>query len=166
MKAWWQRLNARERWMVAGGTTLTLLLLLYALVWQPFQSRLQGLRQQVAQQRVELAWMQQAAKEIKRLTGAAGTGSRPAGASEGRSLLTLVDQTAKTAGLGSAVKRVEPQGEDKLRVQLEQVNFDKMILWLGTLKQEHGVIATNVIVDRQTDNGQVNARLVLQGTPP
>jgi general secretion pathway protein M len=107
--------------------------------------------------------MQQAAQEIKRLEGTSSTPNATR-VSDGRSLLTLVDQTARTAGLGTTVKRVEPQGEDKLRVQMEQVSFDKMILWLSALKQEHGIAAINVIVDRQTDSDQVNARLVLQGT--
>lgn len=162
MKEWWERLNERERWMVTAGAALTLLLLVYALVWQPFQNRLKGLRQAVAQQTADLAWMQQAAQEIKRLEQASSGAEKTSG-SDRRSLLTLVDQTAKSAGLGSAVKRVEPQGEDKLRVQLEQVGFDKMIVWLGTLRQQHGVVATNVTVDRQGDSGEVNARLILQG---
>ncbi len=162
MSAWWQRLNDREHWMVGGSAVLVMMLLFYTLAWQPFQAKLTGLRQAVAQQRKELAWMRQAATEIKRLenTGAASQTPR---VGDGRSLLTLVDQTAKTAGLGTAVKRVEPQGEDKLRVQLEQVSFDKVILWLGTLKQAHGVNIVNAVIDRQTDNGQVNARLTLQG---
>jgi general secretion pathway protein M len=162
MRSWWQRLNERERWIVGGGAVLAILLLLYTLIWHPFQTRLKGLRQAIDEQRSELVWMQQAAKEIKRLesTGSAAKALQPG---NGPSLLTLVDQTAKSAGLGTSVKRVEPQGDDKLRVQLEQVSFDQMILWLGSLKQEHGVVAVNVIVDRQTESGQVNARLLLQG---
>jgi general secretion pathway protein M len=107
--------------------------------------------------------MQQTTKEIKRLESTDSGAKALQAAGNGTSLLTLVDQTAKSAGLGTSVKRVEPQGDDKLRVQLEQVSFDQMILWLDSLKQEHGVVAINVIVDRQTESGQVNARLLLQG---
>jgi general secretion pathway protein M len=162
MKVWWNRLSDRERWLLVGGSVLLGLLLLYGLIWQPFRGRLKGLQQAVAQHSMELSWMRQAAKEIHRLESA-GPATNASQVSDGRSLLILVDQTAKAAGLGSAVKRVEPQNDDQLRVQLEQVSFDKMVLWLGTLKEEYGVLATNAMVEPQSESGQVNARLVLQG---
>ena len=36
MKAWWEGLSHRERLLTAGGAVFTLVLLLYALAWQPF----------------------------------------------------------------------------------------------------------------------------------
>ncbi len=162
MKTWWNGLSERERWLVGGGSVLAALVLLYALLWQPFHNRLRDLRQTVAVQRRDLAWMQQAAAEIKQL-GAGATPSAPRREAGQPSLLTLVDQTARTAGLGSAMKRIEPQGEDKLRVQFEQVGFDPLLRWLGSLEQDYGVIMVNATIDRQTESGRVDARLILQG---
>jgi general secretion pathway protein M len=162
MKAWWDRLNTRERWMVSGGAALILAMILYALIWQPFQTGLERLRQTVAEQRKDLAWMRQAALEVKRLNNASAGPARQLPQAGQRSLLTLVDQTAKTAGLGNAVKRVEPQGNDRLTVQLEQVSFDELIRWLGTLERDHGIEIVNATVDRQAESGRVNARLILQ----
>ena len=62
MKAWWESLSTRERALVAGGAAATLALLLYALVWEPFQAGGRRLRQSVAEQRASLAWMRQAAQ--------------------------------------------------------------------------------------------------------
>lgn len=161
MKAWWQGLNARERGVLAAGAALVLVLLLYTQVWEPFHQRFERLRATVAEGRQDLAWMRRAALELERLDrGNSPAQPRPA---DGRSLLTLVDQTARTAGLGAAVKRVEPQGSDQVRMRLEQVSFDELIRWLGSLEQEHGVQAVNAIVDRQAEGGRVDARLVLQG---
>jgi general secretion pathway protein M len=162
MKPWWNSLNRRERWLVAGGAGLVPLFLVYTLIWHPFHTRLQTLRQTVAAQRQELAWMRQAAVEIKSLE-ATTSSSRPRREGQ-QSLLTLVDQSARTAGLGTALKRIEPQGEDKLRVQFEQVGFDQLIHWLGSLEQAYGVTLVNATVDRQTESGRVDARLVLQGS--
>lgn len=164
MKTWWTGLSPRERWLVGGGSVLAAIFLLYALLWRPFHNRLGELRQTVAAQRRDLAWMQQATVEIKQLGAGAGppTPNRAAGQP---SLLTLVDQTARTAGLGGAMKRIEPQGDDKLRVQFEQVGFDLLIRWLSGLEQDHGVILVNATIDRQADNGRVDARLILQGGP-
>ncbi|MBS1220738.1 MAG: type secretory pathway, component PulM [Proteobacteria bacterium] len=159
MKAWWEGLSSRERLLVAGGATLTLVLLLYVIAWQPFQASHRRLRQSVAEQRVELTAMQQMAREIKQLGGSSG---KPP-ATEGRSLLTLVDQTARAAGLGTAIKRVTPQGEDRLGVQFDAVEFDKLVPWLGALERDHRIVIVNLSVDRAAA-GRVNARLIVQGS--
>ena len=162
MKAWWEGLSRRERLLTAGGMTLTLALLLYALVWQPFQASHRRLRQSVAEQRAELAAMRQIAGEIKRLGGSGVTTASPV---DGRSLLTLVDQTARAAGLGAALKRVTPQGENRLGVQFDAVEFDQLAPWLGALERNHHVAIINLSVDRATA-GRVNARLTVQGGRP
>ena len=158
MKAWWESLSSRERLLTGGGAMLVLALLLYALAWQPFQASHRRLRQSVAEQRAELAAMRQMAEEIKRLDG---SGGKPPVA-DGRSLLTLVDQTARAAGLGAALKRVTPQGEDRLGVQFDAVEFDKLVPWLGALERDHRIVIVNLSVDRAAA-GRVNARLIVQG---
>ena len=162
MKAWWETLSARERLLVIGGLGLTLALLGYALVWEPFRTSHRQLQQRVAEQRVDLIWMRQAAREVKRLSGNAGTSPTR----DGRSLLTLVDQTARAAGLASALKRVAPQGEDKLSAQLDGVEFDKLIPWLGTLEHDHRIAIVNLSIDRANATGLVNARVILRETRP
>ena len=162
MKAWWETLSARERLLVIGGLGLILALLGYALVWEPFRTSHRQLQQRVAEQRVDLIWMRQAAREVKRLSGNAGTSPTR----DGRSLLTLVDQTARAAGLASALKRVAPQGEDKLSAQLDGVEFDKLIPWLGTLEHDHRIAIVNLSIDRANATGLVNARVILRETRP
>jgi general secretion pathway protein M len=160
MKAWWDHLANRERALISGGIVLMLAVLGYLLVWEPFQSSHRRLQHSVAEQRADLAWMRQAAQEIQRLSGA----SRPK--SDGRSLLTLVDQTARTAGLGAALKQITPQGDDKLSARLDAVEFDRLLPWLGALEREHPIILTHLSVDRTETAGLVNARVILQGTRP
>ena len=159
MKAWWDSLSLRERSLIGGGMALTLALLIYALAWQPFRAGYRRLHQSVTEQRADLAWMRQAAQEVRRLSGGAGSAAKTAG--EGQSLLTRVDQTARAAGFGPALKRIAPQGENQLSVQLEAVEFDKLIPWLGTLERNHQILIVNLSVDRTVTAGRVNARLVL-----
>ncbi len=164
MRAWWDHLGQRERWLLGGGAVALLVLLFYLQVWAPFQTSNRLLRQSVAEQRADLAWMRQAAVEVKRLN-AAGHSGGPA-ASGGQSLLTVVDQTARAAGFGAALKRINPQGGDKLNAQMEQVEFDAFINWLGALEREHRITIVNMAVDRTDTAGLVNARVILQGSPP
>ncbi|MFO1371279.1 MAG: type II secretion system protein M [Candidatus Competibacteraceae bacterium] len=164
MKAWWDNLSPRERGLISGGVVLLLALLFYVLAWEPFQASNRRLRQSIAEQRADLAWMRQAAAEVKRLSAAHNPAAQSANA--GQSLLTVVDQTARGAGLGTALKRITPQGNDKLNAQLEQVEFDKLIAWLGALERQQHVTIINIVVDRTGAAGLVNARIILQSSLP
>ena len=107
--------------------------------------------------------MRQAAREIQRLSNNASAVQSPA---DGRSLLTRVDQTARAAGLGAALKQITPQGDDKLNARLDAVEFDKLLLWLSALEHEHRITLINLSVDRAAAPGRVNARVILQGSQP
>ena len=160
MRDWWNRLNVRERWFIGGGAVVLAVILVYVLAWRPWRIDVERLQQQIVAQRADLAWMRSAAQEIKRLNAAAVT--QAPNRNREQSLSTLIDQTAKAAGLGTALKRVEPQGDAGLRVRLEQVSFDRMLLWLGELERDYRIEIDNAVIDRQADDGRVNARLVLQ----
>lgn len=157
MKAWWENLGARERGLIVVGTVLIMMLLSYVLAWEPLRNSDRRLRQNVAERRADLAWMRQAAEEIKRLGGAGA--ARPV--ADNRSLLTLVDQTARAAGLGAALKRVAPQGDDKLSAQLDGAEFDKLIPWLSGLERDQAIAIISLNVDRTDAPALVNARIVL-----
>lgn len=161
MKAWWENLGARERGLIVVGTVLVMMLLSYVLAWEPLRNSDRRLRQNVAERRADLAWMRQAAEEIKRLGGAGA--ARPV--ADNRSLLTLVDQTARAAGLGAALKRVAPQGDDKLSAQLDGAEFDKLIPWLSALERDQAIAIISLNVDRTDAPALVNARVVLGRRP-
>lgn len=162
MKAWWDSLSRRERHLIGSGMALTLALLIYALAWQPFRASYRRLQQSVAEQRADLAWMQQAAQQVQRLSGA---GENAHATADGRSLLTRVDQTARAAGFGPALKRIAPQGNEQLSIQLDAVEFDRLIPWLATLERNQRIVIINLSADRTAAAGRVNVRLILGSRP-
>ncbi|MCC8986559.1 MAG: type II secretion system protein M [Candidatus Contendobacter sp.] len=162
MKAWWNSLSLRERSLIGGGMALTLTLLLYAQVWRPFSTSHHRLQRSVAEQRADLAWMRQAAQEIQRLSGAS---DRTHATADGRSLLTRVDQTARAAGFGPALKRIAPQGNDQLSVQLDAIEFDQLIPWLKALERNQRTVIINLSADRAAAAGRSNVRLILGSRP-
>ena len=162
MKAWWDSLSRRERHLIGSGMALTLALLIYALAWQPFRASYHRLQQSVAEQRADLAWMRQVAQEVQRLSGA---GENAHATADGRSLLTRVDQTARAAGFGPALKRIAPQGNEQLSVQLDAVEFDRLIPWLATLERNQRIVIINLSADRTAAAGRVNVRLILGSQP-
>jgi len=157
MKEWFEGLDARERQLVIGGAGLLLLLLLYTMIWEPIAGSYRDLQEDVAEQTQTLAWMQQAAAQIR---GLQRNGAGGAGGLGGRSLLSVVDQSARTGGLGDSIKRIEPDGSKGVKMWLEGVAFDPMILWLGELIRTYQ-IETSLITIEPQGGGRVNARLTL-----
>lgn len=158
MKAWFLSLAPRERLMVSAAAGLVMLALIFLLAWEPLASRVTHLQQSVDEHQALKQWMQQAAVEVRQLRGAMGS----AAADANRSLLAVVDQTSKQSRLGPAVKRIQPDGQELVRVTLEQASFDDVVLWLGTLQRSYGVNVVDAAIDRQANAGRVNARLTLK----
>jgi len=161
MRAWWDGLDPRERMMVAAGGTLLVLFLIYILVLSPIHSGYDSLRNTVDEQRTTAVWMQESAQTLTRLKRNSGRAPQGLG---GRSLLSVADSTARAGGLGPALKRVEPEGSDGVRVWLDGASFDVLVKWLGTLSTIHGVNAETVTMERAATAGRVNARLTLQAS--
>jgi general secretion pathway protein M len=145
--------------MVMAAAALVALLLLYAMIWSPLRSGYVERREMVAGQRDTAAWMQESAQLLAQLkrSGSSGQGL------QGQSLLSLADSTARAGGLAAALKRVEPEGGNSVRVWLEGASFDQVIQWLGSLAERYGISADTVSMERVADAaGRVNARLTLQ----
>lgn len=160
MKRWLAQLAPNDRRALLFGAAALAVLVAYLLVWAPLNARLQQLRATVREEQSLAQWMQQAARDVAQLRGAA-VGVAPV--ADEQSLLAVVDQSAKNGNLGTAMKRVEPEGQDSVRVWLEQASFDDLVRWLDALQHQHGVRVANVVIERQDTPGTVNARVALQG---
>ena len=160
MKAWFAELQPRERMMVIAGAIALGILIFYAAVWDPLVSGASSKAAAVEEEQKLLQWMQKSAEEVKRLHP---SGSAVAQLPSGQSLLGVIDQTSKSANLGGAVKRVKPEGENKVSVWLEDASFDDTMQWLENLHRTFGVDVDNIVVDRKTTLGKVDARIELTG---
>ncbi|RJQ46719.1 MAG: type II secretion system protein M [Gammaproteobacteria bacterium] len=160
MKQWLAQLSPRERRTVLGGAALLSVILVYFLAWQPFTHYLKQLRLTAQSQQEQLAWMRQAARDAEQLRAAVPASGR---LPPGQSLLGVADQTAKSGNLGSAIKRIEPEGQNSARVWLEQAAFDDVIQWLQNLKRDYGIHAADIVIERREAAGRINARITLEG---
>ncbi|NOX91400.1 MAG: type II secretion system protein M [Gammaproteobacteria bacterium] len=157
MKAWFNGLEANERRLLIVGGGLLLVIFLYVGIWEPLTDKVETLRVSTTEQAALLAWMRSAAQEVKQLRGRSGQQAKPAG---GQSLLSLVDRTAKSGRLGPALKRVQPDGDEKVGVWLEAANFDDLVRWLAALETRHGVRVVSSVFQALETSGRVDARLV------
>lgn len=162
MKDWFIGLESRERAALIFGAAALLLFLFYVAVWQPVFGGIDKLETTVREQRDSIQWMQNAAGEVRLLQRTSQRGGKNLG---GRSLLAVVDQSARKVGLGPELKRVEPEGSDAVRVWLESAPFDNLILWLGELSSEQGVRVRAITVEGEDVHGRVKSRVTLMEPP-
>ncbi len=156
----WNTLRPRERILVAVAAVLVTLTVFYLALWEPLHQDHQRLQRQVEEQRALLQWMQQRAAEVRALRGS----TAPAEKSRGDSLLGVIDRTARTAKLKGKVSRIEPDGERRVRVWLDGVDFDALARWLDRLRKKHGLRVASAVIDREGP-GKVSARLVIEEGP-
>ncbi|MBK1734189.1 hypothetical protein CKO15_02600 [Halorhodospira abdelmalekii] len=156
---WWAGREVRERWLVVSAAVVVLLVLPYVWIWEPLVERAEQLEASVAEQRRDLAWMRGAAEVVAAAERSGGAGEP---VTDDRSLLGLVDRSARAAGLEERVTRVQPEGGGRVRVWLERAPFNDLVQWLDGLEAAAGVSVSALTVERTREEGLVNARLTLE----
>jgi len=160
MKQWWQSLTTREQQSLAIGAVVLTAIVLYWLIWEPLNVRAESLSRTVAEQRADILWMESAAEHLRDVRGTVPAGS---GVNDEQSLLGLIDNTARSGPLAGTVRRVQPEGDQTVRVWLENAPFDDLMYWLSELETHYGLRVTTLVVDRQAAAGRVSARVSLEG---
>lgn len=145
----------KERMAVIGVGILVVLALVYLILVAPAQRSVSEAQLKLAGQQNLLSWM----KENESVARQAASGGRTVTKSD-QPLQTIV--TATAGPLGVTVKRYENESENKLRVSLEKVPFDKMVRWLDQLEARYGLTIINISIDAEKEPGLVTAKLVLQ----
>ena len=163
MKAWLASLEPRERLLLYATVALLGVILLYLIVIHPLHSRYDQLVSSVEEQRATLQWMQQSAAKVRQLRSISPAAAAGLG---GRSLLSVTDSSARAADLGPALKRVEPEGSNGVRVWLDNAAFDSFIGWLDVMASRYGADVDAITLERAEAVGRINARVTLLAYQP
>lgn len=157
MRTWWNGLETRQQGLLLLAAVVLGGVLLYVLVWEPLAESRETERQQVSEQRALLAWLDALAPAAERLR----RDSRRNEDLGERSLLGLADETARAARLAGALSRIEPTGDDRVRVWLDGADFVTAMGWLEQFSRDYPVEITQLQVERAGSPGQVNVRVML-----
>lgn len=152
MNKWWAQREERERRVLGAGALLALLVLAWALAWEPLTSSRDALRADVQRQAAELAWMRPAVAE------AMARGGVDAPVADGRSLLARVDAGVRESGLGNQLVAVEPQGDGRVSVRLSQADFDRFATWLEQ-QVRSGLVVEALSVQRAAAGADIRLEL-------
>jgi len=154
MKDWWNGLQARERLALLVGGAIAGVIVLWAAIWNPLFAGTAALAGEVASKEQLLA-------ELTRMESLIGATPQTGAVREG-SLVVVVDQTIRTQGLGSTLKRNQPNGADGINLTFESASFDTLIRWLALLQRDHGISVQSASFSESRQPGLVNSSLVLR----
>lgn len=158
MKSWFLSLTHRERIMVQAAASVIVVFMCYLLVIVPISNNYTKNKKNVASATETLEWMKAAAREVKELGGGDFLQADP----KGKQLtLSIVDRSARKAGLASVMKRVQPEGDSGVRVWFENASFDELIRWLDTIESQHNLSVNEINVEKTESTGLVNVRVFL-----
>ena len=149
----YRALEPRERLLlhVAGGVVLAAIL--YAAVFSPAYQYREASLARYALQQDRLEWMRSHEADARRSDGESRS-SAP-----NRSLLTLIDATAREANV--RLTRYRPEGDGSVNVVIQDQPFNDVLRWTGLLVRENLRIV-QVAIDAEDAEGVVNARLSIR----
>jgi general secretion pathway protein M len=157
MRDWFDNLAPRERLVVSIGAVVAGLILFWGMVLYPLGSSAEASAERVARKQADLEWMLGAAAEIKASGGIVSAAGNP-----DQSLVVVIDRSAREAGIGAALTRNQPVGEDSIRVRLESASFDAVTRWLGQLQGSYGLDMESATFERGKAEGTVTASVILR----
>ena len=154
MSDWLDRFSPRERAIVVTALVIGLLLGTHAFVIEPYQLRMTELREDIAQQRADLAWMRDAAVRIP-----ASAQVRQTEAIDG-TIASFINQLVQQQGLSDELTQMSPVGADEIRMRYSDVDFNRLIDFIGKVNAR-GLEVKDLRVSPADTAGVVDSNLVL-----
>jgi general secretion pathway protein M len=151
MRAWFDNLQPRERWILLAGIVVAIGVVLWAGVLRP-------LRAQSAVLQVAVDSKQRLLLDLGRL-GTASTARTPGTQGADQTLVVVVDSTAQAHGL--RITRSRPNGPSGVEVTLQAVPFDVLVAWLMTLHGTYAVDVESAQLSTARQQGLVNGQVSL-----
>lgn len=146
---WWYGLAERERLLL---TLLTVFfVILFALLFVKKSAAYKADQNRVYTQKVsEYHWMQSKQHLL-------ASSNDPGSTAAVRTLFKTVSSSLKEFNLD--VKRVNPENDNTIRMDFDNVQFDLFWQWLVNLQQREGVYIKTINIDRQPTEGIVDVRV-------
>lgn len=155
MRSLFNNISEQEKRFLLVGSCLLALMVGYFLIYEPMKNSNIAMTQRLKTLTADLLWMRQA----KHLVVDIDTIQNIPKDREG--ILVVVDRAIQQADLKKQLKRMQPDGEERIRLWFEKARFSDLILWLERLSSEYGVHVSMASIDRHQEPGLVDVQLIL-----
>lgn len=155
MKQWWRQRQPRERQRLQLGGIILLAAGLYLGLIRPAQQAITLAEQRTTTARQQAQTVASLAKTLNDLGGAPQTHSNHGNSGNDPTLFARIDILVRRGPLRASVTRVQPQGADRVQLQLQRARFDVLIAQL-----QHIETQTDSRLDRLTLRREASAGIV------
>lgn len=149
-----ERYTLREKMIVGLALVVVIVLGVHAFVVEPYQERTLVLREQIAQQRSDLAWMRSAVAGMP-----AGEISAAVPQISG-TLANFIDKAVRRQGLSGQLSQMSPIGSDEIRMRYNAVDFNRLVSFIAQLNS-NGLDIKDIRISAADNPGVVDSSLVL-----
>jgi type II secretory pathway component PulM len=162
VKDWFYGLEQRERYVVAVGGVVAILIVLWGGIWLPIDKLHTEARGDVDRWQGALTDLRFARARISE----APASTQASVARSTDSPVVIVDTTLRELDLNGFVTRRQPT-PNGIRVEFEAVPFDQLAVWLGEMSSNYlmEVQAGNLSIASVGGPGRINASLTLERAP-
>lgn len=159
MKNWWVKLQQREQTVILIGSFILILAFLYFVIWSQIVLDYNNKASRVDNKRETLNWISQRKEELEHLKRINPNLFNQA--TDNRSLLAIVDASAKQIGTHSSITQIDPDGENKVSVWVENISFDHLIILLGELERRNHIEVASLDLNKSQPIGKVSGVVTL-----
>jgi type II secretory pathway component PulM len=160
MRSWFDALEDREKILVLATAVFVAVTAFWFGVWKPIDNGQEAAAIRVDTWRLSLRELQPLKGQIQ-----ASASGQPNQAGQAQPLVVIVDGTLRQRGLYNALQRSQPTPSgDGIRVEFESAPFDDMMLWLGDINRQYGLLVQSgsFSVASGENPGRVNSTLTLE----
>ncbi len=160
MRSWFESLAERERTFVLTAGVTILCAAFWFGVWTPLDSGQESTAARVETWRYSLAELRPLKSQVQ-----ASASGQPIQSVQDQPLVVIVDSTLRQRGLYGALQRSQPTPTgDGIRVEFESAAFDDLMLWLGDVSRQYGLLlqSGSFSVATGENAGRVNSTLTLE----
>lgn len=153
MKTYWNNLNERERWMLAGVAVFIVLYLMYLLIYAPLKQAIHDKSQQLVEKQETLVWMQQVAKQYK-------AKKAPENLSSSQLLTVLASQLSNTS-FKQFTYQLQQTGTSDIQLVFDKVPYNLFVAWLWTISEKYAISIKQFNVEKTDTPGVVKMMIVI-----
>ena len=156
LKTRFASMQSRERMLVLFCAFLVVAAAVYLAAFMPLYKAVSDQKARISQKQQDLAWMKAMTGQLSALSS-----TQPAGSTNGESMVVLIANSATGSNVSAALTGQTPDGQNGVKVRLEGVNFDDLILWLGQLQKSYGIRIKDAELTKLPQPGHVDASISL-----
>ena len=155
----YELLQPRDRMILNGLAIFLLVLIVFFVLVKPATDSVVDAEAKLENSQAVLQWMINNKHLIQKESPSKGgqKGRRP----KNKTMLSLVNSTSSRYGV--TLKRYKPEGDDKLHVWLDNVEFNSAVKWLNKLQSDYSVGVVNISIDSGKKSGFIKAKIILRG---